>query len=385
MSEPPPPSSKENTPPRQTTRRVGLIVAALLLVAGGWLGIRLLWPFLFPPSPLVLTPVLALESLQTKSLYYNPPALPWLRQKRDDLLTDEDRDLQSAHSRAFRQAVQDPKLFRQLDRQIHFDTVLLLDDPSQFTRLLDHLMETQDFKLVYVDHWALVFRRDAPREWTPADGELLHQKLSTLRSSDRATVLAKAARRLLAVRQPNVAKQWLDEALKLDSSSVDALAGQADYAISLGRWNEALASADKALEQKEDDLPALAAKLQALRATKHFADAFLISTQLNTLIPEDPVRLWQHAETAREARKYEEQIKALNRLITLATAEERPTGLYEFYLGEAHSHAAMDNGLHAAEALAHLRKAVADPLLAEEHRKFAEERIKTIQERTGLK
>jgi hypothetical protein len=102
-------------------------------------------------------------------------------------------------------------------------------------------------------------------------------------------------------------------------------------------------------------------------------------------LPEEPVRLWQHAETAREAREYAAQVKALERLIELAREEERPVGSYEFYLGEAHVYLATKDATHAPLAVEHLKKALADPLLGKDHRKFAEERLKTIRERTGLK
>ena len=58
---------------------------------------------------------------------------------------------------------------------------------------------------------------------------------------------------------------------------------------------------------------------------------------------------------------------------------------YEFFLGEAHAHAAIDDADHARFAIQHLRNAVSDPQLPVEKRKFAEERIGTIQERTGIK
>jgi hypothetical protein len=79
------------------------------------------------------------------------------------------------------------------------------------------------------------------------------------------------------------------------------------------------------------------------------------------------------------------EIKALDRLVELARQEDRPAGEYEFALGEAHTHAAIDDGEHAPLALQHLLKAVADPLLPPEKRKFAEERIAIIRQRTGLR
>jgi tetratricopeptide (TPR) repeat protein len=362
----------------------------VLLGFAGWFGWKSwLKPWLYPPSPLVVTPKLALEPLQAKNLYFNGRALPWLAQFRPDLLTPEDQDRGSSRSRSFLQATQNPKLFRQLDRQARFDTILLLDDPSNYQRLLDHLLEPEiaqrDFKLVYLDHWALVFKRGAEREWIPEDSEPLKQKLAGVGSEDRAAFLAKSAARMLAIRQLDPAKKWLDEAIAVDSSSVDALAGLASYYVALGKWPEAESYADRALEKKEDFIPALQAKVVAMRATGHHIDALKLSKKLNILLPEEPVRLWQHAQLAHDARDYDTEIAALERLIELAKAEERPSGDYEFRLGEAHVFQAMNDAAHAPKAIAHLRNALRDPSLPAEKRRFAEERIATIQQRTGLK
>jgi hypothetical protein len=122
-----------------------------------------------------------------------------------------------------------------------------------------------------------------------------------------------------------------------------------------------------------------------MRATHHKIDAFKYSERLNQLLPEDPVRLWQHAQLAHEAKQIRTEIKALTRLVELAKEEGRPSGEYEFFLGEAHAHEAINDGAHAPIALEYLRRALADPLLAPEKRKFADERITIIRERTGLK
>ena len=286
------------------------------------------------------------------------------------------------------QATQSPRLFRQLDRQYHFDTVLLLDDPSRYQRLLDHLLEPEpdkrDFRLVYVDHWALVFQRGAAREWEAADAESVRQRVGVLHSEDRATFLAMSAMKMLAVRQAETAKRWLDEALSADGSSVDALTGLAQYYVWLGKWKEAEAYADKALAQNENCVGAVAVKVLTMRATKHMLDAFKFSEKLNTLIPEEPVRLWQHAQLAHESQQFAAEIAALTRLIKLAKVEERPVGEYEFHLGEAHAFAAMKDGTHAPMAVEHLNNALADASLPADKRKFAEERLATIRERTGL-
>ncbi|MEO6742350.1 MAG: hypothetical protein ABIP20_19070 [Chthoniobacteraceae bacterium] len=368
-------------------------IAVLVLLVAVTSCIVWQWPQietrLFPPPPVVTTPQLACAEVQAHSLYFNGPALPWLEKLRPNLLTAEDRDAGSSRRRASVQAPQNPKLFRQLDRQFRFDTLLLVGDPSNYQRLLDHLLEPEpekrDFRLVYLDHWAFIFKRDAARVWDPSDAEPVRQRLGKLRSRDQATFLAMAAGKMLAIRKVDAAKRWLDEANALDSRSIDVLGGLAGYQIAIAHWTEAETYADKALAKNPDFVPALSAKIQAMRATRHNIDAFKFSKRLNTLLPEEPVRLWQHAQLAHEAKEIPVEIAALTRLIALAKEEGRPAAEYEFFLGEAHAHEAINSVEHAPLALGHLRRAVADPLLPAEKRKFAEERITLIRERTGLK
>jgi tetratricopeptide (TPR) repeat protein len=366
------------------------IIAGLLVVWAG-VGVWRKWisPWLFPPDPLVVTPAIVLESLSSKELFFSNEARPWLLKARPELLHAEDRDPESPRSRAVRQANVNPKLFRQMDRQVRFDTVLLLGDPSGFQRLLDHLTEPEeskrDFQLVYLDHWSYVFKRGTAKPWAISDAEAVRKKVSGASATDRAAFLAKTAAKLLAIREYETARKWLEEAIALDPDSVDALAGMASFQITLGKWKEADKYADRALEKDANFVPALAARVVVQRATKHFLDAFRTSKKLNELIPENPIRLWQHAETAREARLRSEQVKALERLIKLAEEEDRPTGTYWFYLGDAHTFISSEDATHVPKAFECFRLALKDPTLSKEHRKFAEERMATIRERTGLK
>jgi tetratricopeptide (TPR) repeat protein len=376
--------------PKSNARRVFAGIALSLVLAGlGVAAWRWLQPWLFPPDPLITTPQLALEQVKGRSLYFNGIGRAWMLKLRPDLLTPEDREDDSARTRAFTQAPQSPKLFRQIDRQYRFDTIVLVGEPSNYRRLLDHFLEPEpekrEFRLVYLDHWALIFQRNAEREWEPADADAVRERIAGARAADRAAFLAMAAGKMLAIRKIDAAKKWLDEAESLDGGSLDMLAGLAGYEVALGRWVQAENYADKALERDVNCIPALAVKVVAMRATKHKIDAFKYSERLNKLIPEDPVRLWQHAEVAREAGKRAAEIAALNRLVELARQEDRPVGEYEFSLGEAHVHEALDDIAHAPLALEHLLKAVADPLLPPAKRKFAEERIATIRQRTGLR
>jgi tetratricopeptide (TPR) repeat protein len=368
--------------------KVVACLLALVFAVQAWK--RWISPWLFPPDPKVVTPVLVLESLSGKSLFFSNEARPWLLKHRPELLHADDKVADSDRSRAIVQANVNPKLFRQLDRQVRFDTVVLLGDPSGYQRLLDHLIEPlpekRDFQLVYLDHWSYVFKRGAAvKPWQVADAAALREKMAGVHGSGRAAFLAKTAAKMRAIGEDETARVWLEEALKLDGDSVDALAGMAHYQNSLGKWKEAEAYADRALEIDIKNPSARAEKMVTLRATNHFIDAYRVSQVLNTVIPESPMRLWQHAEAAREAKFRTEQIKALERLIALAKAEDRPTGTYEFYLGDAHVYLSKEDATHVPKAAEHLRIALADPSLSNEHRKFAEERLLTIRQRTGLK
>ncbi len=371
-------------------RLVTALLAFLLVLWGGWHSWeRWISPWLFPPDPRVVTPIIVIPNLTAESLFFSNEARPWLTKLRPDILHTDDANPESNRARAMQQANVNPKLFRQLDRQVRFDTILLLGDPSGYQRLLDHLIEPEpdkrDFQLIYLDHWCYLFKRGNVSSWTPASADFLRTMLRDLRAKDRAAFLSKTAAKMLAIREYSTARTWLEEALSLDGDSLDALAGMAHFQISLGKWKEAEKFTDRALEKNTDFIPALAARFLVQRATKHFYDAYQTSKRLNTLIPETPIRLWQHAEIAREARLRKEQVTALERLITLAKEEDRPTGTYEFYLGDAHIYLSTEDATHVPKAAEHLRRALADPALSPEHRKFAEERMATIRERTGLK
>ena len=83
------------------------------------------------------------------------------------------------------QAVQNPKLFRQLDRQHRFDTLLLVGDPSQYRPLLEHLLEAKDWTLQYLDHTSLIYRRSAETPWKPDDFVAIRERLAEIRSRAR--------------------------------------------------------------------------------------------------------------------------------------------------------------------------------------------------------
>ncbi len=365
--------------PATRRSRLLLIAGALLAVVAGWFEAPILRAHFRHPNPLLETPVLALGELQAKALYFNRGARPWLLAQRPDLVTSEDRDEQSARTRDFAQAVLVPKLFRQLDRQFRFDALLFIGDPSQYRPLLDHLTETKDWSLSYVDSQALVFRREAARPWQMGDLQPVRARFASAPAHDRAAFLAQTAVKLVAVREFAAGKQLLDEAVQLDARLPDAWNGLAIYHMHRGEYREAFASAAHALALEKDHLPALATKTQLLFATKHFSEAYDLSKQLIERLPEDPNLLFYHAKIAHEAHAYATEIATLQKLIARAESEARPVSGYQLYLAQAHT-AAGD----APRAIDAFMRVLNDPDLPQDQRDFARENIARIKQRTGL-
>jgi len=352
---------------------LGLLASVVVAAAVVW--------YLRPArrDPLLDTPELALQSLQAKALYFNGRARPWLLSKRPDLLTPEDHDENSARTRNFLQAVQNTKLFRELDHQYHFDVLFLVGDPSEYKPLLEHLLDRKDWTVIYADHTSIVFQREGGKPWSPADFEKIKAHFAAKPKEEQAEVLAQTAVRLLAVHQEEAGKALLDEAMQLDAHQPLVSNGLATYYLGRGEWREAWTAVESALFADHNFLPALATKTQLLYGMKRFSEAYDVSKDLIEKVPDDPNILFYHAKIAHEAHAYKGEIAALEKLIAQADADGRPIGGYQLYLGQAY--AATGDAQRAVDAF---MMALDDPDLPDDQRSYARESITRIKQRAGL-
>ena len=352
-----------------------LLAGALLLAAAGW------WKLGRSPSvhPLLESPTLLLADVQAQKLYFNGPAYDWLRTRRPDLLAPEDRAEPTPRTRAFAQAVLAPPLFRQADRQQRFDALLFLGDPSQYRPLLEHLVETKDWSLSYVDHWGMVFRRAGGSAWKLADLAPVRARFAGASARDRALFLAQTGMKLVAVREFTAARQVLDEAAQLEARLPDVWNGLAVWHLQRREYAEAFAGADRALALDKDHLPSLATKTLLLYGTRQFSEAYALSSQLIARLPEDPNLLFYHAKIAHEAHAYTAEVETLKKLIARAEDEDRPVSGYQLYLGQAYL--SLSDGRGALDAFMNVLN---DPDLPQDQRDFARENIARIKKRTGL-
>jgi Tfp pilus assembly protein PilF len=360
---------------RYTHRPHILVLGTLALALAVW-GVLALRT---RPGRLSETPELALAALQAKSLYFNERARPWLLSLRPDLLTPEDHENNSERTRQFVRAVQNPKLFRQLDRQYRFDALLLTGDPSEYKPLLDHLITTKDWSLRYVDHTSLVFRREEGQPWNAADFEPVRRHFAKEPADEQAAVRALTATKLIAAGQPEAGKQLLDEAVPLAPRNPWVANGLATYHLGRGEWREAAEQVRRALAADKDFLPALATQTQLLYGTRHFSEAYDLSRRLLARLPDNPGLLFYHAKIAHEAHAYKAEIEALEKLIAQAMAADHPVGGYQLYLGQAYASAG-----DATRAVDAFMLALNDANLPDDQRAFARDNIARIKKRTGL-
>ena len=333
------------------------------------------------PDPLLQSPQLALERLEVlhaQRIYFNGAAFPSLKQAPPAWLPEADRVVTSARVRALAQAAQSPKLFRQLDRQEHFDALLLAGDPVQYKPLQEHLVQSGDWVLDWVDPVCAVYVRGAHAEWTPERVRPVVQRWDAASKRRRAEALAAIAERLIAAHRKEAGAELLRAAREADPGAAAVLVGEGNYRLARGEWAKAVQAADQALRVESRSRSARSVKAQGLYYLKRFTEAYEISRVLLGEAPEDPVMLFTHAKIAHEVRALEEEIGLLRKLIAIAEREQRPASWYRVFLGQA-----LATTGKGPEALLEFRLALEDPDLPQEQRAFAREAVRRVEEMTA--
>jgi tetratricopeptide (TPR) repeat protein len=349
-----------------------LVVVTAIVVAAGWVGWKWTHRPWHPQSPEVTTPQLAVAALRGPRVFFTPSARVLLLEKHPEFVPEGTKNAFSDVSRRMTQAAVDPQLFRELDRTIRFSEIWLVGEPSSYKGLLEHLIQTKDFGVTYLDHTSIILRRDAGDAWQPADPEKEAQRFAD--SRERAYVLAQVATRLVAIHRPDAATRWLKLAEASSTDLPDVWTAWATQRMAKADWDEALKYADRALALDSEFLPGIACKAQALYATKQFNAAYNLSKRLLAATPDDPGLLFYHAKLAHEARAFDSEIEALQHLIDLAGKAGANVSGYRVYLAQAYA-----AGGNADGAMDQVTLALLDTSLPREQRKFADELLTQIK------
>ncbi len=286
-----------------------------------------------------------LDANGRNAIYFNGPAYPELVLKKPAWFRAEDLNPNSERIRAMAQAVQNPKLFRQLDRQEHFDALLIAGDPNQSRPLLDHLRKSGDWSLEWADAFALIFRRGVERDQLGERLKEVRLGWVGLRVQERAERLAVLGDHLVAAGRMDDARGVLDEATSVMGSLPAVLASEGRYRLERGEWAKAVAMADRGLKTDPRHRPSLSVKAQALYFSKRFQEAYQLSKQLLEDSPKDPLMLFAHAKIAHEIGGFSEEIEVLQRLIEIVEDQKRSTSSYRYFWGRRWPRRGMAMGL----------------------------------------
>ena len=357
------------------TRLISLFVLAAAIVGGGgWLLWKRAHRTWYPTSEQLTTPRLALARLPDETVFTTAPGREWLFREKPACVPAAAKDPEGALSKRMNRAVQEPGVFRELDREVRFAAVWLFGDPSWFKPLLEHLIETKDFTVAYLDHGSIIFRRGADDKTTP-EATLMSSAQRFEDPRERAFLLANGAVRFASLRQGETAARCLHAAEESSASIPDVWSAWSVYRMTKGDWDKALVAAERALSIDPNFIPGLACKVQTLFAMKRFPEAYKLSERLVLTSPEDPSILFYHAKLAHEARAFDAEIEALQRLIALGEKAGVNVSSYRIYLAQALAHKGEGDN-----AKNQLTLALLDTSLPREQRQKADELLGHIQE-----
>jgi len=342
------------------------IVPLVVLGTVGWFGWKSEHQPWRPKSPEITVPNAALAALKGPRVFFSPSARPHLEKAHPEYLPAE------ANARNLAQACQDPRLFREIDRATRFSDIWLFGETSAYKPLLEHLIGTKDFGVTYVDHASIILRRDAGDAWQPGDPSVESKRFSDAR--ERAYFLAQYASRLVAIHRPDAATRWLKLAEETAPEVPEVWTAWSTQRMAKGDWDEALRYVDRALAIDDNFVPGIACKAQCLYASKKFHAAYDLSARLLKASPDDAGLLFYHAKLAHEAREFESEINALQRLIALAEKAGANVSGYRVYLAQAYA----ANG-DADGAMDQVTLALLDTTLPREQRQFADELLTQIK------
>ena len=347
---------------------LGLAAAACVLLVSGCRSEK---------DPLSSTPKLALEHLQGesfKSVYFNGGAVAGVFAAWPSWLNEEDRAIRSPRVRAMAQAALSPKLFRQLDRQEHFDAVLLCGDPIQFKPLLEHLVQSGDWALDWLDPFSLVYVRGSEESFSAERISNVVRRWDAASKKSKASALAGISERLVAAHRKDSGLQMLEQAHAVSDDVAEVWVAEGNFRLARGEMEKAVSAADRALGIDKRNRAAKSVKAQGLYFSRHFEDAYLLSKELLDDSPDDPVMMFNHAKISHEVGAIQEEIGILRKLVRIALKEGRSASWFRVYLGQA-----LGMTGKGPEAIAEFDLALGDVDLPEDQRQTAENYKKRIE------
>ena len=261
-------------------------------------------------------------------------------------------------------AVQDPSFFYRMQREKHF-LAIFLSPYAGSMKLANSLLSSPLWSLADVSPSGYIFRPVGAATWGPPTLELVERIHPD--PADRAAWLISTAANLILLGKRGEAEQLLVMAATTRKHPSLLLSTRASLSASRGQWNEAMTLANESLVKDRTNTAARTIQVRALIECGRGDEAL---EQVRRLVENNPNQesLFLLARAANAASDQEEEISALNRLVTLGAKDHQPLGASLTYLGQAYA----KNG-ERGEALRAFQKAIEAPELSDDQRKMIKE------------
>lgn len=271
-------------------------------------------------------------------------------------------------------SVQDPSLWRGLNRAHRFDGVLLIGPVSEYLPLLTHLVSSPDYRIERVDNWGVLFVSGTPMPYAAPKPDSL--KFSS--DKDRGIYLSQMALMLDAAGQGAAARDYMASALACAPKEPSVYTRQAALELSRKHYPDALAAANRALALHPHDLAALDIEVRTYSAAGLVEQAWDVAEDLKSRAPDDMNVLFLHARISNAVHAYSAEEDSLERLIRLAEKQGLPSTDYRVYLGQCYA----KQGL-ARPALEQLEIASKAPNLTTKQRTDVDAAVQLVKGRAG--
>ncbi|MEO8205652.1 MAG: hypothetical protein ABI615_05685 [Chthoniobacterales bacterium] len=304
------------------------------------------------------------------TLYFNPYVRRYVRPLHSQWLSRESEI-------SWKEAAENPSVWRKLDRIHRFNLVLLSGPTAEFKPLLDHLLTSPDWQLIYFDNGGFAFARQTQKKELRPVSKDISDKFEG--AGNKAVALAQTAMQCAVMQDYETATTLLRDAEKIDKNCPDVFATQSLINLERKNWSAAIHHADEALALNPTLLSALQIKAQALLKNKDIEQAYLTSLEIRDLYPDDFYSLLLHAQIANTAHAYQDETRTLGQILKIAEKNRFPTGVYRVFLGQSYARQGLGK-----EAIDQFQAALNDPAFSSEQKTQINESLKTVRQRMGM-
>ncbi len=302
--------------------RLGLIIAVLVVA-----GLSAFKAFQASRSDIrdirLLAPVDLFEQADEGRVFLNAPALSAARILSPDLAS------RAPDARSIQEIASSPVRWREEDRSVHFQSILLAVPLEDSRPLVEMLNSTPEWHLATIDNQGLLYRRG------PAGTQKKGTETAFANKRDLALHAAQTAMVMHFLGKNKDAREWMAQARQTAPRDPLVLTQSATLAAALKQWPTAKKEAELALKEDPSSTQARYLLALSLLETGSISAAAGESADLSAMASNTPSVLWLQARISREANDPTTEIDALEKLLALAQKQKEEPTIIHIHLAQA--------------------------------------------------